>query len=50
MTTEAVATTSNDGIDITKSEVENATSVAKNGKSPGPDEIHVDVRKVLNVG
>ncbi|KAL3279813.1 hypothetical protein HHI36_017321 [Cryptolaemus montrouzieri] len=38
----------NDGIDITKAEVEHATPVAKSGKSPGPDGIYVDVLEVFN--
>lgn len=38
---------SSDGLDITRAELERALSTTKNGKAPGPDEIHIEVIKIL---
>lgn len=38
----------NDGVDITRTEVERALLGSKNGKAPGPDEVHVEILKLLS--
>lgn len=39
--------TCDDGLDITRDEVVRALKLAKSGKAPGPDDIHVEVLKIL---